>query len=71
MAENSSVQNVGNHGPILVSASNSHTLCTFNRNSPSVSRLTGALGTITRGDGPLQVTDRGLPLYFFHMDASV
>ena len=36
---------------VLVSASGSHT---------------GQLGTITRSDGSLQVTYKGLPFYFFH-----
>ncbi|MDQ6708971.1 MAG: hypothetical protein M3Z11_00295 [Candidatus Dormibacteraeota bacterium] len=31
--------------------------------------VTGALATITRDDGSLQVTYKGLPLYFFHNDA--
>ncbi len=30
--------------------------------------VTGQLGTITRADGSLQVTYKGLPLYFFHSD---
>lgn len=32
--------------------------------------VTGQLGTITRSDGSLQVTYKGLPLYFFHSDAN-
>jgi len=32
--------------------------------------VTGQLGTITRADGSLQVTYKGLPLYFFHSDAN-
>lgn len=32
--------------------------------------VTGQLGTITRADGSLQVTYKGLPLYFFHSDSS-
>ena len=31
--------------------------------------VTGQLGTITRNDGSLQVTYKGLPLYFFHSDS--
>lgn len=31
--------------------------------------VSGQLGTITRSDGSLQVTYKGLPLYFFHSDA--
>jgi predicted lipoprotein with Yx(FWY)xxD motif len=32
--------------------------------------VTGQLATITRSDGTIQVTYKGLPLYFFHNDAS-
>src|SRR3981081_1145556 len=32
--------------------------------------VTGQLGTITRSDGSLQVTYKGMPLYFFHSDAT-
>jgi predicted lipoprotein with Yx(FWY)xxD motif len=32
--------------------------------------VTGQLGTITRSDGSLQVTYKGLPLYFFHSDSN-
>jgi len=31
--------------------------------------VTGQLGTIKRDDGSLQVTYKGLPLYFFHSDS--
>jgi predicted lipoprotein with Yx(FWY)xxD motif len=31
--------------------------------------VTGQLGTITRSDGSLQVTYKGMPLYFFHSDS--
>jgi predicted lipoprotein with Yx(FWY)xxD motif len=86
-------QSVGTMGTILVAASNSHTVYTFNSDSPGVSNcnggcattwppltidagmtptggagVTGQLGTITRSDGSLQVTYKGLPLYFFHSD---
>ena len=33
------------------------------------SGVTGALATISRDDGSLQVTYKGLPLYFFHKDS--
>ena len=33
------------------------------------SGVTGQLATITRDDGSLQVTYKGLPLYFFHTDS--
>ena len=86
-------QSVGTIGTILVAASNSHTVYTFNSDSPGASKcnggcattwppltiasgvtptggpgVTGQLGTITRGDGSVQVTYKGLPLYFFHSD---
>jgi len=86
-------QSVGTMGTILVAASNSHTVYTFNSDSPGASKcnggcattwppltiasgvtptggpgVTGQLGTITRGDGSVQVTYKGLPLYFFHSD---
>ena len=32
--------------------------------------VTGQLATITRSDGTLQVTYKGLPLYFFHSDSN-
>ena len=88
-------QSVGTMGTILVAASNSHTVYTFDSDSPGASKcnggcastwpplsiasgmtptggpgVTGQLGTITRTDGSLQVTYKGLPLYFFHSDAS-
>jgi predicted lipoprotein with Yx(FWY)xxD motif len=87
-------QSVGTMGTILVAASNSHTVYTFNSDSPGVSTctggcattwppltiasgtptggpgVTGQLGTITRSDGSLQVTYKGLPLYFFHSDSN-
>jgi predicted lipoprotein with Yx(FWY)xxD motif len=87
-------QSVGSTGTILVAASNSHTVYTFNSDTPGVSNcnggclatwpaltiasgqtpvggpgVTGQLGTITRSDGSLQVTYKGLPLYFFHSDS--
>ena len=31
--------------------------------------VTGQLGTIARADGSIQVTYKGLPLYFFHSDS--
>ena len=31
--------------------------------------VTGQLGTITRSDGSLQVTYKGMPVYFFHSDS--
>jgi predicted lipoprotein with Yx(FWY)xxD motif len=88
-------QSVGTMGVVLVAASNSHTVYTFNSDSPGVSRcnggcsttwppltvasgqtptggagVTGQLATITRSDGSLQVTYKGLPLYFFHSDTN-
>ena len=88
-------QSVGTMGTILVAASNSHTVYTFDSDSPGASKcnggcastwpplsiasgmtptggpgVTGQLGTITRTDGSLQVTYKGLPLYFFHSDAN-
>src|SRR2546422_3432735 len=87
-------QSVGTMGTILVAASNSHTVYTFDSDSPGVSRctggcattwppvtiaagttptggpgVTGQLGTINRSDGSLQVTYKGMPLYFFHSDS--
>lgn len=86
-------QTVAGAGTILVAASNSHTVYTFDSDSPGASRcnggcastwppltiasgttptagpaVTGQLGTITRADGSIQVTYKGLPLYFFHSD---
>jgi predicted lipoprotein with Yx(FWY)xxD motif len=88
-------QSVGTMGTILVAASNSHTVYTFDSDTPGVSKcsggcattwppltiasgttptggpgVTGHLGTITRADGSLQVTYKGLPLYFFHSDTT-
>jgi len=87
-------QSVGSVGTVLVAASNSHTVYTFNSDTPGVSNcsggcigiwpavsiasgqtptggpgVTGQLATITRSDGTLQVTYKGLPLYFFHSDS--
>jgi predicted lipoprotein with Yx(FWY)xxD motif len=86
-------QSVGTMGTLLVAASNSHTVYTFNSDTPGVSTctggcattwppltivsgtptggpgVTGQLGTITRSDGSLQVTYKGMPLYFFHSDS--
>jgi predicted lipoprotein with Yx(FWY)xxD motif len=87
-------QPVGSEGTILVAGSNSHTLYTFDRDTPGVSNckggcittwpaltvpsgttptagagVTGTLATITRDDGSVQVTYKGLPLYFFHNDS--
>ena len=87
-------QSVGSMGTLVVAAANSHTLYTFDSDSPGVSRcsgqcaaiwppltvaagqtptagagVTGPLATITRSDGSLQVTYKGLPLYFFHSDS--
>jgi predicted lipoprotein with Yx(FWY)xxD motif len=87
-------QSVGSMGTILVAAANSHTVYTFNSDTPGVSNcsggcsaiwpavtipsgqtptggpaVSGQLATITRSDGSLQVTYKGLPLYFFHSDS--
>jgi predicted lipoprotein with Yx(FWY)xxD motif len=87
-------QSVGSLGTVLVAASNSHTVYTFNSDTPGVSNcsggcsaiwpavtiasgqtptggpgVSGPLATITRSDGSLQVTYKGLPLYFFHSDS--
>ena len=87
-------QSVGTMGTILVAASNSHTVYTFNSDTPGVSKcsggcattwppltvasgttptggpgVTGQLATITRSDGSVQVTYKGMPLYFFHSDS--
>jgi predicted lipoprotein with Yx(FWY)xxD motif len=87
-------QSVGTMGTILVAASNSHTVYTFDSDTPGVSKcsggcsaiwpplsiasgvtptggpgVTGQLGTLTRADGSLQVSYKGLPLYFFHSDS--
>jgi predicted lipoprotein with Yx(FWY)xxD motif len=87
-------QSVGTMGTVLVAASNSHTIYTFDSDTPGVSNckggcagtwppltvssgqtptggpgVTGQLGTITRDDGSLQVTYKGLPLYVFHSDS--
>ena len=37
-------------------------------NLSAVAGLSGTVGTITRGDGSLQVTYNGLPLYFYSQD---
>lgn len=88
-------QSVGTVGTVLVAASNSHTVYTFDSDSPGASKcnggcattwppltiasgatptggpgVTGQLGTITRADGSVQVTYKGLPLYFFHSDSN-
>src|SRR6202165_635607 len=88
-------QSVGTMGTILVAASNSHTVYTFDSDTPGASKcnggcattwppltitggqtptggpgVTGQLGTITRSDGSVQVTYKGLPLYFFHSDSA-
>ncbi len=87
-------QTVGSNGMILVAASDSMTLYTFDSDSAGKSNcsgqcaviwppltvptgvtptagpgVTGQLGTITRSDGAIQVTYKGLPLYFFHNDS--